>query len=77
MPYKSNSNLPDSVRNVLPEHAQEIYRSSYNNAHTEYHLKKNRNNPTDSLEEICHKVAWSAVKKKYHKDKDGNWTEKK
>ena len=77
MPYTSIKDLPDSVRNVLPTHAQEIYRSSYNNAHTEYHQKKKRRNPSEDLESICHKVAWSEVKNSYHKDKDGNWTEKK
>lgn len=77
MPYTSTNDLPDSVRNVLPAHAQEIYLASYNNAHSEYHLKKNRRNPKEDLESICHKVTWTAVKKKYKKDKDGNWTEKK
>lgn len=61
----------------LPAHAQEIYLASYNNAYSEYHLKKKRRDPSEDLESICHKVAWTAVKKKYHKDKDGNWTEKK
>jgi cation transport regulator len=77
MPYTSIKDLPDSVQNVLPTHAQEIYLSSYNNARTEYHLKKNRRDPSEDLDSICHKVAWSAVKKKYHKDNDGNWTAKK
>jgi cation transport regulator len=77
MSYTSINDLPDSVQHVLPIHAQEIYRASYNNAHKEYHLKKDRKDPNDNLEEICHKVAWSAVKHKYHKDNDGNWTEKK
>lgn len=69
MPYTSPKDLPDSVRNVLPVHAQEIYLSSYNHAHTEYHLKKNRRDPLEGLESICHKVAWAAVKKKYRKDR--------
>lgn len=77
MLYTSNTELPDSVRNFLPTHAQDIYRASFNNAHKDYHLKKDRRDPNDNLEEICHKVAWAAVKQKYHKGKDGNWTEKK
>lgn len=40
MPYNSIGDLPDTVQNVLPKHAQEIYMSSYNNAHKEYYLKK-------------------------------------
>ncbi|TYC53130.1 hypothetical protein FMN52_18575 [Marinobacter sp. BW6] len=31
-PYKSNSELPASVRNNLPAHAQEIYRKAFNTA---------------------------------------------
>jgi cation transport regulator len=31
----------------------------------------------ESREEVAHKVAWSAVKKVYEKDSDGNWVEKK
>ncbi|EIQ5897580.1 cation transport regulator, partial [Salmonella enterica] len=26
MPYKAKSDLPDNVRNVLPAHAQDIYK---------------------------------------------------
>ncbi len=26
-----------------------------------------------SEEEVAHKVAWAAVKNKYHKDSSGNW----
>jgi len=32
MPYPSNSDLPESVQNVLPKHAQDIYREAYNSA---------------------------------------------
>ncbi len=77
MPYRSIGDLPDSVRNVLPKHAQEIYLASFNNAHKEYFSKKNRRNPEEDLESVCHKVAWSAVKAKYHKDKNENWVEKR
>lgn len=77
MPYNSIGDLPDTVQNVLPKHAQEIYMSSYNNAHKEYYLKKNRRDPEDDLESICHKVAWAAVKQKYHKNDNGDWGENK
>ena len=32
MPHDNLSDLPDSVRNNLPMHAQEIYRATYNSA---------------------------------------------
>lgn len=64
MPYKNLSNLPDSVRDNLPKHAQEIYRAAYNSAWDEYNHD----------EERAHRVAWAAVKHKYEKDeKTGEW----
>lgn len=73
MPYKTNVDLPDSVKNHLPEHAQSIYREAFNHAHEEYKNPSKRRDHDTPLEEICHKVAWSAVKKGYVKKEDGNW----
>lgn len=75
MPYKSNSELPDSVQNSLPEHAQEIYRKAFNSAWEEYKDPDDRKGD-DSREEVAHKVAWSAVKNEYHKD-GGEWVRDK
>lgn len=66
MPYDRNGDLPGSVRSHLPARAQKIYREAFNAAFEQY---KNRANG----EVIAHKVAWSAVKKKYHKTEDGSW----
>ena len=38
MPYKNLSDLPDSVRDNLPKHAQEIYQAAYNSAWDQYAL---------------------------------------
>lgn len=65
MPYKNVKDLPKSVQDNLPHHAQEIFKEAFNSALDEYHK-----------EETAFKVAWSAVKNKYHKDNDGNWTAK-
>lgn len=73
MPYKTNSELPNAVKDNLPKEAQDIYKSAYNSAWEQYKDPKKRDNPDDSLEEVCHKVAWAAVKEKYHKDSKGNW----
>ncbi|MGN6705192.1 MAG: putative cation transport regulator ChaB [Rhodanobacter sp.] len=72
MPYSSISNLPDSVRDNLPRHAQEIYKEAFNSAWDEYADKDERRGD-ESREEVAHKVAWSAVKQKYQKDGDGDW----
>jgi cation transport regulator len=77
MPYKTIGDLPDSIRNHLPEHAQEIYLEAFNNAWKEYSDPKKRRG-AESQEEVTHKVAWAAVKKLYEKDeKTGIWKKKK
>lgn len=72
MPYASRTELPDSVINSLPEHAQEIFLSAYNSAYDEYADPKEREGH-DTREEVAFKVAWSAVKERYHKSDSGNW----
>ena len=74
MPYNSNSDLPERVKNVLPEHAQNIYREAFNHAWEEYNNPEKRRG-NESQEEISHKVAWSAVEKKYTKEGD-KWVTK-
>ncbi|OGO35835.1 MAG: cation transporter [Chloroflexi bacterium RBG_16_57_11] len=67
MPYEKLSDLPESVREHLPKHAQEIYRAAFNSAWELY----------DHVEETSHKVAWAAVKNEYVKDEDtGRWKKK-
>jgi cation transport regulator len=76
MVYKNISELPESVRNHLPVHAQEIYKDAFNNAWQQYADPKHRRG-NESQEEAAHKVAWAAVKQKYEKDeKTGMWREK-
>ena len=60
MPYASIDDLPASVRGHLPEHAAEIYRAAFNHAWVSYADRLDR-------EEIAHRVAWAAVKKRYRK----------
>jgi len=74
MPYQNLKELPESVRNVLPKHGQEIYLAAYNNAWDEYKKPKDRRGD-DSREELAHKVAWTAVKQVYQKDGD-RWVQK-
>ena len=74
--YKSNDDLPDSVKDNVPEHAQEIYRKAFNSAWEEYDEPEERRGGA-TREETAHKVAWSAVKNEYEKDeKTGKWKKK-
>ncbi len=74
MPYKTNNDLPDSVKDNIPSHAQDIYREAFNHAWEEYkNPAKRRKGGT--REEVSHSVAWSAVKEKYEKT-DKGWVAK-
>jgi cation transport regulator len=66
MPYDKLTDLPDRVRDNLPEHAQEIYKEAFNSAEEQY-----------GEESRAHRVAWSAVENKYEKNEQGNWVQKK
>ncbi len=65
MPYDSNADLPPSVGNHLPEHAQDIYREAFNHA-----FATHAGDPRQ--EEAAHRIAWAAVKRSYVK-RGGEW----
>jgi cation transport regulator len=61
MPYRSNHDLPPSIRFHLPDHAQDIYRDVFNHAYAAYAGDADR-------ERRAHMIAWAAVKRSYTKD---------
>ena len=61
MPYATNEELPASVRQHLPHHAQDIYREAFNHAWERY----------AGDEATAHRVAWAAVKRAYVKSPAG------
>lgn len=69
MPYAGNNDLPEQVKNNLPEHGQDIYREAFNSAWDQYDQPEERKEDRDR-EETAHAVAWNAVKKKYEKKGD-------
>lgn len=75
MLYNSISELPEGVRDNLPKHAQEIYKEAFNSAWDHYADPEKRRDDA-SREETAHRVAWSAVKDQYEKDRDGKWKPK-
>jgi cation transport regulator len=70
MPYTAIDDIPKSIRNRLPIHGLEIYRSAFNNAWKSY-----ARYGTQKREEIAHRVAWAAVKHKYRKSNE-QWVER-
>jgi cation transport regulator len=73
--YKNNSDLPDKVKENLPDHAQDIYREAFNSAWEQYDEKEERQEGR-TREETAHAVAWSAVENTYEKNENGEWVEK-
>lgn len=65
MPYDQNSELPESVRNHLPVHAQTIFREAFNHAFAAHSAEPD-------CEQRAFRIAWSAVKRAYEK-RDGEW----
>jgi cation transport regulator len=65
MPYEQIDDLPPSVKDHLPKHAQEIFRAAFNSALEEY-----------GEQERAFRVAWGAVKRDYEKGDDGKWHRK-
>jgi cation transport regulator len=72
MPYRDITDLPGRVKTSLPRHAQHIYKEAFNHAYDQYKNQSTGRVSADR-EEIAHKVAWSAVKHKYHKGSDNKW----
>jgi len=68
MPYRVNEDLPASVRNHLPDHAQAIYREAFNHAFAAHAGEADQ-------ERRAHMIAWAAVKKSYVKAGD-QWVER-
>jgi cation transport regulator len=76
MPYKTNEDLPNSIRRKLPKHAQDIFRATFNNSYEEYKDPSKRRKRQTPRHVVAYKVAWSAVKTKYHKNEaTGKWAE--
>lgn len=60
----------------LPTHAQHIFKKAHANAVKEYQdPEKRRGGKRQKAEEVAHKTAWAAVKKKYKKQGD-EWVSK-
>ncbi len=64
MPYATNADLPARVQEVLPRHAQDIYRAAFNSAYARYGADR---------EAIAHRIAWAAVKRRYAHRSAGIW----
>ncbi|HET9679046.1 MAG TPA: ChaB family protein [Gammaproteobacteria bacterium] len=76
MPYDSRNELPEQVKDHLPDHAQDIYKEAFNSAWDQYEDPESRDDPNESQEAVAHQVAWNAVEQTYKKGDDGDWHKK-
>jgi len=77
MPYQTIGELPDCVRNDLPQRVQVLYLKAFNCAWDQYAGASSRRG-NETREETAHYVAWSAVTNLYEKDKQsGTWALKR
>ena len=68
MPYRVNADLPPSVKDHLPGHAQDIYREAFNHAFAADAGEARQ-------EEAAHRIGWAAVKRRYERIGDF-WVER-
>jgi cation transport regulator len=71
MRYETIGDLPDTIKTVLPEEAQEIYLEAYQKSWDNY---KEHMGGELSQASVAHRDGWSAMKKVYIEDeKTGEW----
>ena len=70
MRYENKSQLPPTIRDVLPEHAQELYLQAYRKAWDEYEEGQGYL----SRETMAHQQGYTAVRHEYVQDRGtGKW----
>jgi cation transport regulator len=74
MEYKSIEELPDTVRDILPEEAQELYLKGYNQGWEAYDEETSSDL---SHESVAHRQGWIFVQKEFVQDEGtGEWHRK-
>ncbi|HEY9801945.1 MAG TPA: ChaB family protein [Leptolyngbyaceae cyanobacterium] len=65
MPYQQVSELPQEIRDQLPQHGQNIFLAAFNAAQSD-----------GMSEEGARDVAWNSVRMEYEQGKEGQWQRK-
>lgn len=74
MHYKDLSDLPQEVKQTLPEDGQKIYLSAFNDAWERYEPEDDSSEA--SKKDVVHREAWAVVEETY--TQEGNrWVQKK
>jgi cation transport regulator len=73
-PYETIANLPDTIKDILPEEAQRIYLETYQRSWETY---EEGQGGEMGQEAVAHRDGWNAVKRDYVKDeKSAQWYKK-
>lgn len=70
MSYKDVDQLPDSVRESLPDEAQGIYLDAFNRAWDQF---AGEENDEEAREAAAHQEAWTVVRETYRQENNGRW----
>ncbi len=74
MVYESKSDLPDTLREILPEEAQESYLQAYRASYENY--EESQGGELDR-ESVAHRDAWAMMKRDFVEDEEtGKWYRK-
>ena len=69
MAYTSKRELPATIRDVLPEAAQDVYIEVYNQV---WHEHKEKGESTAACSTVAHQLAWDAVNREFIQVEDGD-----
>lgn len=72
MPYAGPGELPEQIREQLPETAQEVYLRAFNSAWDHYKGWDLARGDA-SRHETAERVGWAAVQNDYVQGDDGDW----
>jgi cation transport regulator len=75
MPRGKLSERTKKQIDTLPEKARRTFKKAHESALKQYKNPSKRRSKSDTPEKVAHKVAWSAVKKKYKKSGE-KWVSK-
>lgn len=70
MRYESVEDIPETLQDVLPEEAQQIYLETYQEAWDEYEEGEGGELSRDG---VAHRQAMHAVRQDFVQSKDGKW----
>lgn len=70
MRYESTNDIPETLLDVLPEEAQEIYLEIYQQAWDDYDEDQGGELSRDG---VAHRQAMHAVRQEFVQHKDGKW----